>query len=83
VEDFDRFIGIFSGPSLAKRKQHGSTGATVFLDPNDKTRVWVIFEWDEKGWESFITDPDVPPILKQAGHTSKAQPAQMTGRYSA
>jgi hypothetical protein len=83
VEDFDRFIGIFAGPSLAKRKQHGSTGATVFLDPNDKTRVWVIFEWDEKGWQSFISDPEVPPILKQAGHTSKAQPATMTGRYSA
>jgi hypothetical protein len=83
VEDFDRFVGIFSGPSLPKRKQHGSTGATVFLDPNDKTRVWVIFEWDEKGWQSFISDPEVPPILKQAGHTSKAQPAQMTGRYSA
>jgi hypothetical protein len=83
VEDFDRFIGIFSGPSLAKRKQHGSTGATVFLDPNDKTRVWVIFEWDEKGWQSFVSDPEVTPILKQAGHTSKAQPAQMTGRYSA
>lgn len=83
VEDFDRFLAIFTGPSLPKRKQHGSTGATVFLDPNDKTRVWVIFEWDEKGWQSFVSDPEVPPILKQAGHTSKAQAATMTGRYSA
>ena len=83
VEDFDRWTSAFSGPSLGKRKQHGSTGATVFLDPNDKTRVWVIFEWDEKGWQNFISDPEVPPILKQAGHTSKAQSAQMTGRYSA
>jgi hypothetical protein len=83
IEDFDRFIGIFAGPSLPKRKQHGSAGATVFLDPNDKARVWVIFEWDDKGWQSFISDPEVPPILKQAGHTSKAQAATMTGRYSA
>lgn len=83
VEDFDRFLGVFTGASLPKRKQHGSTGATVFLDPNDKTRVWVIFEWDEKGWQSFISDPEVPSILQQAGHTSKAQPAKMTGHYSA
>jgi hypothetical protein len=83
VEDFDRFIKVFSGTSLAKRKQHGSMGATVFLDPNDKARVWVMFEWDEKGWQSFVSDPEVPPILKEAGHTSKAQVAKLTGRYGA
>jgi hypothetical protein len=83
VEDFDRWIRAFEGASLQKRKQHGSTGATVYLDPNDKSRVWVMFEWDEKGWQSFVSDPEVPPILKQAGHTSKAQAATMTGRYSA
>ena len=83
VEDFDRWIKVFDGKSLAKRKQHGSTGATVFRDPNDKSRVWVIFEWDDKGWQAFVSDPEVPPILKEAGHTSKAQPAMLAGRYSA
>jgi hypothetical protein len=83
VEDFDRFINVFAGKSLPKRKQHGSTGATVFLDPNDKARVWVIFEWDEKGWQSFGSDPEVPPIMKDAGHTTKAQAATLKGRYSA
>ena len=83
VEDFERFIKAFDGPSLPKRKQHGSTGATMFHDPFDKSRVWVVFEWDEKGWQSFISDPEVPPILKSAGHTSKATAAQFAGRYSA
>jgi hypothetical protein len=83
VEDFERFIKVFDGPSLPKRKQHGSTGATMFHDPFDKSRVWVVFEWDEKGWQSFISDPEVPPILKTAGHTSKATAAQFAGRYSA
>lgn len=83
VEDFDRFLNVFDGPSLPKRKQHGSTGATMFHDPFDKTRVWVVFEWDEKGWQSFVSDPEVPPILKTAGHTSKAIAAKFAGRYSA
>ena len=83
VEDFDRWITAFEGKSLAKRKQHGSAGATVFRDPNDKARVWVMFEWDDKGWQSFVSDPEVPPIMKEAGHTSKAQAAALTGRYSA
>ena len=83
VEDFDRFVTVFSGASLPKRKQHGSMGATVFQDPNDKARVWVMFEWDDAGWQSFVSDPEVPPILKSAGHTSKAQVAKLSGRYSA
>ena len=83
VEDFDRWIKAFEGKSLAKRKLHGSTGATVFRDPNDKARVWVMFEWDDKGWQSFVSDPEVPPIMKEAGHTSKAQAATLSGRFSA
>ncbi len=83
VEDFDRFLKVFIGPSLPKRKQHGSTGATMFHDPFDKSRVWVVFEWDEKGWQSFISDPEVPPILKSAGHTTKASAAKFAGHYGA
>ena len=83
VEDFDRWIKAFEGKSLPKRKQHGSTGATVFRDPIDKSRVWVVFEWDEKGWQSFVSDPEVPPIMKEAGHTSKAQAATLAGHFSA
>ena len=83
VEDFDRWIKAFEGKSLPKRKQHGSTGATVFRDPIDTSRVWVVFEWDEKGWQSFVSDPEVPPIMKEAGHTSKAQAATLAGRFSA
>jgi hypothetical protein len=83
VEDFERFLKVFDGASLPKRKQHGSSGATMFRDPFDNTRVWVVFEWDEKGWESFVSDPEVPPILKSAGHTSKAIAAKFAGRFSA
>ena len=73
VEDFDRWMSIFTTTSADKRKQHGSNGALVFRDPNENNRVWVIFDWDVQGWQNFASDPAVPPILKAAGHTSRAQ----------
>jgi hypothetical protein len=66
-----------------KRKQHGSKGATVFRDPNEDDRVWVLFDWDADGWQSFVSDPEVPPILQEAGHKGKPQAAELGGRYDA
>jgi hypothetical protein len=82
VEDFDRFIKIFSTKGAEKRKQHGCKGSSVFRDPNDDHRVWVCMDWDEKGWQSFVSDPDVPPILKEAGHVGIPQAAKLGGKYS-
>src|SRR4029079_18557530 len=56
VEDFDRFMKVFSGAGAEKRKQHGSKGAVIFHDPAEADRVWVVFDWDEKGWQSFVSD---------------------------
>jgi hypothetical protein len=83
VEDVDRFIEIFSTKGAEKRKQHGSKGAVVFRDPSETDRVWAVFDWDEQGWQSFVSDPDVPPILVEAGHRGKPQAAQLAGRYDA
>ena len=67
VEDVDRFLDVFGTKGAEKRAQHGSKGATVFRDPTEANRVWALFEWDEQGWAAFVSDPDVPPILKEAG----------------
>jgi hypothetical protein len=83
VEDFDRFLNIFSTKGAEKRKQHGSKGCTVFRDPAETDRVWALFDWDETGWKSFVSDPDVPAILKEAGHSGKPQIASLGGRYGA
>ena len=83
VEDFDRFETIFSTKGAAKRRQHGSKGSVVFRDPNQDDRVWVIFDWDEQGWQSFVSDPEVPPIMKEAGHKGKPQAAAFAGRCDA
>ena len=55
----------------------------MFRDPNQADRVWVVFDWDDKGWQSFVSDPSLPPILKEAGHKSKPQVAQLSGQYGA
>ena len=83
VEDFDQFMKVFTTKGAEKRKQHGSNGATVFRDPTEDDRVWVIFDWDEQGWQSFVSDPEVPAIMKEAGHKSKPLAAQFAGQCHA
>jgi len=83
VEDLDQFMKVFSGPGAEKRKQHGSKGSLVFRDPVEDDRVWAIFDWDERGWQSFVSDPTVPPILKQAGHKATPQAAIFVGKVEA
>ena len=83
VEDFDRFLTIFSTKGAEKRSQHGSKGSTVFRDPNQDDRVWAIFDWDAEGWQSFASDPDVPAIMQEAGHKGRPQVLELGGRYDA
>jgi hypothetical protein len=83
VENLDQFLKVFSTTSAVKRKAHGSKGCTVFRDPAQEDRVWVLFDWNAEGWKNFVSDPEVPAILQSAGHTSKPQPAVMVGSYDA
>ena len=83
VEDLDRFTSVFSTTGAEKRRQHGSKGCLVFGDPNQDDRVWVIFDWDLDGWQRFASDPEVPPILQEAGHNGRPQMAELSGRYEA
>ena len=83
VEDYERFERIFSTRAAEKRRQHGSNGVQVFRDPNEENRVWALFDWDAEGWQSFISDPDLPPILQEAGVKSRLQVAAADGSYDA
>lgn len=83
VEDLDRFVEIYGTKGAEKRRLHGSKGSTVFRDPNEADRLWAIFDWDLDGWQSFASDPEVPPIMQEAGHTSRPQVAELGGSYRA
>lgn len=81
VENVDQFLKIFSTKGAVKRKQHGSKGATVFRDPAESDRVWALFDWDVEGFKKFVSDPEVPAILHEAGHIGKPQAAILVGEY--
>ena len=83
ADDFDHWSGVFSTKGAEKRKQHGSKGSTVFRDPNEGDRIWVIFDWDMEGFQSFASDPEVPPIMQEAGHKGPPQAAELSGQYDA
>jgi hypothetical protein len=83
VEDVDRFVKIFSTKGAEKRKLHGSKGSSVLRDPNENDRVWVLFDWNAEGWQNFVSDPDVPAILQEAGHKGRPQAAELVGEYDA
>ena len=83
VENLDRFLEVFSTDGADKRRQHGSKGAVVFRDPSEDDRVWVIFDWDADGWQSFVSDPDVPAIMQRAGHKGRPEAAAFAGHYEA
>jgi hypothetical protein len=40
----------------------------------------VLFDWDADGWQNFISDPEVPGILQQAGHATRPQIAELGGQ---
>jgi hypothetical protein len=83
VEDFDRFSDVFATKGAEKRREHGSKGSTVYRDPKEEDRVWVIFDWDMEGFQNFASDPEVPPILQEAGHKGRPEAAEFSGTYDA
>jgi hypothetical protein len=83
VEDFDRFLEMLLHDGRGEAQAAGSKSALVFRDPSEDDRVWVVFDWDEQGWQSFVSDPEVPPIMKEAGHKGRPQAAQFAGRCHA
>jgi len=76
AEDFDHFWATYSTKGAEKRREHGSKGSLVFRDPNEDGRLWVVFDWDEEGWESFLADPEVAPIFQEAGLEGRPQAAE-------
>jgi hypothetical protein len=81
VGDFDHFLKTFSTEGAAKRKQHGSKGSAVSRDPNEDDRVWVLFDWDPKGLQSFFSDPEIPAIFQAAGLKAKPETVEMVAQY--
>ena len=83
VENVDRFLDVFGTKAADKRALHGSKGSTVFRDPTEENRVWGLFDMDEAGFAKFVSDPEVPALLKEAGALGKPEAARLLGSYRA
>ncbi len=83
VEDFDRFWDTFSTKGAEKRKELGSKGAHVFRDPREDDRVWVVFDWDEAGYKSLLSDPEMPAIFQEAGLKERPEMAELAREHDA
>ena len=44
-----------------------------------RTACGSLFDWDDAGWASFVSDPTVPPVIKEAGHLDKPRPRRFLG----
>ena len=84
VEDFDRFLEVFSTAGRREAQAARLQGRARLPRPRPRTTAsGSIFDWDEHGWQSFVSDPEVPPIMKEAGHKGKPQAAPFAGRCDA
>ncbi len=83
VKDLDQFLTVFGTAGADKRSSHGSKGATVYRDPMEENRVWVLFDWDNAGWTAFATDPETPGIMQEAGHLGRPSLGQYVGSFDA
>ena len=78
-----RAVGVQSDMELAFASLHQLCGPlpTVFRDPNEDDRVWMLYDWDEEGLQSFLADPEAPAIIQEAGYKRRLQPAELAGQY--
>jgi hypothetical protein len=64
------------------RRNSSSTG-TLHTQSARGRPGWALFDWDEEGLENFVSDPEVPAILQEAGHNGRPQAAELAGQYDA
>jgi hypothetical protein len=81
VADFDQFLKTFSPTGAEKRKEHGSKGSQIFRDPDDPSRLWVIFDWEMEDYERFLSDPEIPAIAQELALQGPPVEPESVGEY--
>jgi len=81
VTDLDRFLEVFATKGKAKRREHGCRGARVILDPDDRNRVWAVFDWDAEDYAGFLADPEIPAIARELALVAPPVHAVVTAEY--
>ncbi|WP_119153288.1 putative quinol monooxygenase [Caldimonas tepidiphila] len=70
IEDFERFLAVFSAAGLEARRSHGSLAAEAFRVADDPHTAWVLIDWrDRDSFERFVADPQVKATMRSGGAT--------------
>ena len=84
VEDFDRFLKIFSTKGAEKRKQHGSKGCDRLpRSQRDRPGLGDLRLGRRRLQASFVSDPEVPAIIQEAGHKGKPEAPKLVAKFDA
>ncbi len=68
IGEVTQFLEVFGSDGLAKRQEHGCTGARVLVPAEESGRVLVLLEWASRDdFEAFRADPTAPPIMRKGG----------------
>jgi hypothetical protein len=81
VADFDRFLKTFSTKGAEKRREHGCKRSQIFRDPDDPSRVSVVFDWEIEDYEGFLADPEIWAIYHELGLQGPPVKAESIAEY--
>lgn len=71
IEDFTKFIGVFSTRGLEIRGKHGSLESRVFKVKDDGTRLLLLFKWKSKEhFAEFLSNESVKDAMESSGMTA-------------
>jgi heme-degrading monooxygenase HmoA len=71
IEDFTKFIGVFTTRGAEMRRKHGNRRSWLFRVAGEPQQVVAIFEWESRqAFEGFLADPQVKETMKLSGTAS-------------
>jgi hypothetical protein len=56
---------------------------TAKIEDFEDDRIWAVFDWDEEGFQNFLSDPDVPAIFQEEGLQGRPVVAKFAGEHDA
>ena len=68
IEEYGKFIAVFTTKGKELRAKHGSTRCVVFRNPADPNLIHLVFDWESKEkFEGFFADPLTRETMKESG----------------
>lgn len=71
IEDFSKFLEMFSSKGLEARRKFGCVKSRVYKIEDDEKRIYILFKWTSKeDFTNFVNDAGVKETMKSSGTTA-------------